>query len=479
MHPPTLYQRLAEHYRSAILAGSLAEGDRMPSVRHLMRTHEVSLSTALQACRLLEDEGWLQARPRSGYFVRRPARLRLAPAAEPASPLVPDPAPYSGLNERVSSLLARARQQPVSVNLASNMCAPELYPAKALAGAAGRVLRRDPGMLTTPARGHGHPALKAAVARRLLAHGIQVAPEQVVITYGATEARTLALRAVASPGDWIAVESPAYSGLLQLVESLGLKALEIPCSPRTGLSLEALQLALEAYPAIKAVFAMPDLQNPQASVMPDTHKQRLAQLCASRGLALVEDGSFAAFCSGPPLRAAKAWDSGGHVIHCGSLSKLVAPGLSLGWIVPGRWQARVEMLKFTQSRFGEEWPQIAVAEVLGSGFERHLQALNAQLDRQRSRMAEAVAQHFPAGTRLSLPKGGLVLWLELPGGLSSVRLFEAALAEGIRIAPGAMFSNTPRFDHFLRLDCGQPYSPAIDAAMRRLGGLVGELLDGR
>jgi DNA-binding transcriptional MocR family regulator len=476
--PSPLYQRLAEHYRSAIQAGSLAEGDRMPSVRGLMRTHGVSLSTALQACRQLEDEGWLQARPRSGYFVQRPARLRLAPLAEPPLVLPADPAPYSGLNERVSSLVARARRHPVRVNLGSNMCAPELYPVKALNAAAQRVLKREPALLATAPQRHGHPALKAAVARRALAHGMQLAPEQVVITYGAIEARNLALRAVASPGDLIAVESPTYSGLLQLIESLGMRALEVPASPRTGLSLEALHMALDAYPAIKAVFVMPNVQNPQGSVMPDSHKERLVRLCEARGLPLIEDGSYAAFCSGPPLHAAKAWDTSGQVIHCASISKVVAPGVSLGWIAAGRWQARVEMLKYTQTRFSEEWPQIAVAEVLnGSGFERHLKAVNATLDEQRRRMAEAVAQHFPAGTRLSVPPGGLALWVEMPGALSSERVFDAALAEGIRVAPGTMFSNTGRFDAFLRLDCGRPYSDDTDAAMRTLGTLIQRLLD--
>jgi len=475
-----LYRQLAEHYRSAIQAGSLAEGDRMPSVRALMRTHEVSLSTALQMCRQLEDEGWLEARPRSGHFVRRPSRARLAPASELSTLALPDPAPYTGLHERVSSLLARARRHRIDVNLSFNMCAPSLYPREALRNAMTRALRDHPELLTAAPQQHGNAALKAAVAKRSLMHGIHAPPEQVLITHGCIEALNLALRAVARPGDMIAVESPTYHGLLQLIEGLGLRALEVPTSPHTGLSLEALELALDCYPAIKAVLAMPNLQNPQGSVMPDEHKQRLVRLCESRDLALIEDGSFSALSSSAvPLKAAKAWDGSGHVIYCASLSKLLAPGLSLGWMIPGRWQARVEMLKYTQTRYSEEWPQLAAAGFLaGSAFDRHLQRMNAALDRQRERMAEAVAEYFPAGTRLSLPRGGVLLWVELPGRLHSERLFDAALAEGIRTSPGSMFSNSSRFDHYLRLGCGWPYDAKIDAAMRTLGRLVHQLAQG-
>ena len=180
--------------------------------------------------------------------------------------------------------------------------------------------------------------------------------------------------------------------------------------------------------------------------------------------------------SSAPLAAAKTWDTTGNVIHCASLHKVLAPGMRLGWIAAGKWQARVEMLKFGLSRPNEMLAQIAVADFMGTGaFERHLRRLREQLRIQREWMAQAVAGSFPAGTRLTLPRGGLHLWIELPAGMSSETVFEQVLAHGIRVMPGSMFSNSNRFDHYLRLNCGNPREPAIERALETVAGVVRRL----
>lgn len=472
-----LYRRIAERYRAAIESGTLAVGDRMPSLRALMRTHDISLSTALQACQSLEAQGWLEARPRSGYFVGRPRRARLIPAAEPAPDLPPDPAAFAGIHARVSAILARYQREPARINLASAICGPALYPVEALRQGALRAMRRDAGLISAPATADASPAFRAALVRNAIAAGIQATADEAIVTYGCTEALNLALRAVTRPGDLVAVESPTYYGLLQILESLGLRTLEIPTSPHTGISLEALQLACDTH-AIGAVVVMPNLQNPLGSLMPEERKDALVALCAARGIPLIEDDTFGAMTSGDmPPSAAKARDRAGNIIYCASLDKILAPGLRLGWMLAGRWQARVRMLKYAQSHPTVAWMQAAAAEFLASGtFERHLRRLRGHLDRQREQAAEAVAAYFPAGTRLSVPRGGLLLWIELPGKLAAERLFDAALAEGIRIAPGSIFSNTERFDHFIRINCGAPHSPEIDAALRHLGTLSEQLL---
>lgn len=476
-HPSLpLYQQVAGHYRQAIAAGTLAVGDRMPSVRSLMGLHEVSLSTALQACRELETAGLLEARPRSGYFVRAPSRPALAQIEEPATGL-PDPAQYVGIHQRISAILARGQHRDIKINFGGACGAPSLYPTAALRTATARALRRYPDLFGTAAEADGHPSLRAALARHALRSRIQLAPEDVVVTHGCTEALNLALRAVAKPGDVIAVESPTYYGLLQILESLGMRALEIPCSPQTGISLEALELAAQTYDNIKAVAVVPNLQNPLGCVMPDAHKQRLVAWCEARGITLIEDDSCAATYEGEtPLAAAKTWDTTGNVIHCASLHKVLAPGMRLGWIAAGKWQARVEMLKFGLSRPNEMLAQIAVADFMGTGaFERHLRRLREQLRIQREGMAQAVAGSFPAGTRLTLPRGGLHLWIELPAGMSSEAVFEEVLSHGIRVMPGSMFSNSNRFDHYLRLNCGNPREPALERALETVAGVVRRL----
>jgi len=478
--PPAqpLYRTLADHYLGAIRSGVLAPGERMPSVRMLMRTHAVSLSTALQVCRHLETEGWLEARERSGYFVRQPRRALLAPVGEPDVG-TPDPAAYVGVHARISAIVARGQQANVHIDLSGASGDAALYPSAALNRIAAQVLRQHPLLLTQAVIPNGHPELQTAVARRMLDIGIQLAPDDVVITHGCIEAVNLALRAVAQPGDTVAVESPTYYGLLQVLESLGLRAVEIPTSPRTGMSLEALQMAVQAYGNIRAVVVVPNLQNPLGSIMPDTAKRRMAAFCEAHDIALIEDDTYSPLADSPtPLKAIKAWDRTGNVIYCASLRKTFAPGLRLGWMAAGRWHERVQMLKFAQSRPNDSWPQVLAGRFIASGaYDRHLRTLRQTLRKQREAMAESIAACFPAGTRLSVPSGGVAMWVELPTNVSSVALFDAALARGIRIAPGTMFSNLNRFDHYFRICFGLPPSANLEAALATLGRLTQELAE--
>ncbi len=474
--PPSLYRRLADHYLDAMRAGSLAVGDRFPSVRKLMSTHEVSLSTALQTCRHLEDQGWLEARPRSGYYVRLPRRQGMLPAQDVVAAAPLDPADYVGIHARVSEILALGQSRPVHVNLALAVGSPELYPGPALQRSMQRTLRLQPNLLTTMVRHHGHPVLRQALVRRALPRGITASPEEVVVTHGCIEAVNLALRAVTQPGDTVAVESPTFYGLLQVLETLNLRALEIPTSPFTGLSLDALAFALERESGIKAVVTMPTLHNPLGTVMPDAHKERLVRLCEERGVPLIEDDIYGDLGGEQPYRAAKSYDSSGSVIYCQSLNKLLAPGLRLGWLLAGRWQARVEMLKYSQSRYTEELAQVVAGGFLDSpAFDRHLRQLRTALKAQREQMADGIARHFPAGTRLSVPEGGMLLWVELPAGVSGRAVFEQALERGIKTSPGSMFSNGRRFDHFIRLVCGRPHTAAVEEALREVGAIVARL----
>ncbi len=477
MQAPTLYRQLAEHYLSAIRHGTLAIGDRMPSVRKLMQLHEVSLSTALQMCRYLEAEGWLEARPRSGYFVRQPRRIRLAPALEPKPATVIDPAQFVGIHERVSSIIAQG-QRPVKINLARATGAPDLYPHKQLRQLASSLLRQYPLLLTKAISPGGNRDLKSALAKRALDVGISTSADEVIVTNGCIEALNLALRAVAHAGDVIAVESPTFYGLLQVLESLGMKALEIPTSPSTGISLEALELAMQTYDNIKAVVVVPHLQNPLGSIMPDAHKQRLVTLCEAKNIPLIEDDSYSALANGDKIpTAAKHWDQSGNVIYCASLHKILAPGLRLGWMLGGRWQARISMFKYAQTRYNEELSQLIAATFLqSSSYDRHLRKLRTTLTQQREKMAEGIATYFPEGTRLTMPDGGVSVWVEMPPQVSSRAVFDAALRQDILVSPGLLYSNSNRFDHFLRLNCGAPHSIEIDRALISLGHIVQQQL---
>ncbi|ETH09561.1 transcriptional regulator, GntR family, partial [Bordetella pertussis 2371640] len=473
MNTQPLYLRLADHYRRAIQTGVLAPAQRMPSVRNLVRAHHVSLSTALQACRQLEDDGLIEARPRSGYFVLRPRRPALAPVPEPDIKGALDPAQYVGIHDRVSDFIASCQQHPLSADFALAAAPPQAYPMRALQLALTRAARHTPELLTAPVPPYGHPEFRAVLARRAMECGISATPDEVLVTHGCIEALNLALRAVARPGDTIAVESPTYFGLLQILESLGLRALEIPTSPQRGISIEALELALQTHANVRAVVVVPNFQNPLSCVMDDSDKARLVTLCERTGIALIEDDTYGALGDhGTPL-ALKSWDDSGNVIYCASLHKTLAPGMRLGWMLGRRWSRRIGMLKFAQSRPNPPLPQAAAADYMGTkAYDRHLARLRQTLRVQREAMAAAVARHFPDDTRLSVPTGGMLLWVELPAGMPAMRVFEQALRAGIRITPGPMFSNSNRYDHFLRISCGVPYTADIAAAMQRLADIV-------
>ncbi|MDI2591844.1 PLP-dependent aminotransferase family protein [Pseudomonas sp. N3-W] len=470
MNTPPLYRQLANHYLDAIRSGTLKAGERFPSIRLMMEKHAVSLSTAVQVCRQLENYGVLEARPRSGNFIRRPDT---APAATPIAPPL-DSGVYVGIHELVSSVIKASQRANIKVNFASAYCAPELYPLKILQDHMLKALRHDPHLLGAPGSACGNSALRNILARRALTAKTNLTAERIVITNGATEAINLALRAVTQPGDTVAVESPTFYGLLQILESLGLRVLEVPTTAHAGINLFALEQLLRGSVRIQALIVIPNLQNPLGSIMPDANKARLVQLCADHETVLIEDDTYGDLVdSDQPLSTLKHWDVRDNVIYCASLNKTLAPGIRLGWISAGKWHERVEMLKHTQSRGCEALSQLAVSALMKTpSYERYLRRLRKTLTQQRQQMSAAIIRYFPQGTRVTSPQGGTLLWIELPGQHSSMVFFHEALKAGIQISPGDIFSNDKRFNHFVRIGCGAPYSAKIDEALATLGRLL-------
>ncbi|MCW5620677.1 MAG: PLP-dependent aminotransferase family protein [Burkholderiales bacterium] len=471
---PHLYQEVATRLSEAIRAGSLKAGDRLPSVRQLSLQHQVSIATAMQAYRWLENQRLIEARPKSGYFVM----ARKMQLAEPAISSPPSAPAFVGVNRLVMEYLA-CSELPGVAPLGCATPGEALYPGEKLTRLITTIGRRHPELSARYAMSFGHSTLKAAIARRAVEFGCSLTPTDIVITNGCTEALNLALRAVAGPGDTIALESPTYFTLLQIIESLGMKALEIPTHPREGISLEALELATRVPGSVKAVMLVPNFSNPLGSLMPDTKKEALVRLLEQRGIPLIEDDIYgdAYFGSARPF-VAKAWDRGGNVLLCSSFTKSLAPSFRVGWIAPGKFRERVEMLKFITSVATPELPQLAIAQfMVDGGYDHHLRKLRAAFARQVQRTAEAVVEYFPPGCRLTAPAGGFVLWVELPPKVDAVALFRAARDQHIALAPGPLFSSTGRYDNFIRLNCGHVWSTRLELALARVGEWVERLAE--
>ncbi|MFT4020928.1 MAG: PLP-dependent aminotransferase family protein [Acinetobacter sp.] len=468
-----LYIQWANYYLKLIEKGSIQSGDRMPSIRTLVRQHHISVTTALRVYRHLEDLGWLHSKTRSGYFLQTPPSHSITLIEESAGIVIPDPTQYVGIHERVSAFIAKTHQHPVNVDLSGAHAAPSLYLAKDMRLKGSKALRDEPDVLVKPPSFIGNTHFREVLARLAISSGLAIHADEILITQGGTQALNLALRAVTQPGDTVAIESPTFYGLLQILESLDLRAVEIPTHPQTGLSLEAFELASQVY-TIKAVVVMPHLQNPLGSIMPEMNKRRLAFFCQEQGIAIIEDDTYGSLMDvQSPVNAIKAWDHSGNIIYCASLTKTLAPGLCLGWLCAGRWHARIQMLKFTQTKSNDEWPQIIAAEVMGaSKYHRHLQKLMRKIKNQKNRMKLAVVTYFPLGTRLASSDDGITLWIELPEKISADMILETALQAGILFAPGSLFSNSNRFNHFLRINCGYPYTQDIDDALKQLGNII-------
>ena len=472
-----LYDRLARELRECIVTGVYGAGERLPGVRTLSRTRGVSVATVLAAYRRLEDDVLIEARPRSGYYVRNrptkaiPAPARSAPAAQPS--------PVTG-QELVLSLV-KASNDPAVVQFGAAVPDPSFLPVRAVERALARAARQHRNRAAAYAFPPGLPELRRQIARRMSAYGCATGADDVVITNGCQEALVLALRAVTRPGDVVAIESPTFYGLLQALDSLQLEALEIPTDPVDGLSLEALQLALERWP-VRACIATPNFSNPLGYCMSESRKRRLLTLLGARGVPLIEDDIYGDLGFGPrrpPPCLALSEGTGAEVLYCASFSKTLSPGLRVGWLVPGRHQARVEYLKYVLNMASPTVPQLALADVLHSGgYERHLRTVRSDYARAVGRMIEAVTRHFPAGTRITQPAGGFVVWVELAPQVDSLRLAQLARAEGVSIAPGPIFSATQKYRNFMRLSCACPWHSDVETALARLGTLTANLSTG-
>jgi DNA-binding transcriptional MocR family regulator len=470
--PRLLYEQIAAQIVQLIDNGTLAVGERIPSVRSLSRQQQISVATVLQAYRLLENRGRIEARPQSGYFVCG------RPWMPPAEPGVSRPA-KNATQVTVGELMMRvmkATQDPVLVRLGAALPSPELLPTVQLNRCLAAVGRNSGLAGSEYSVPPGNLALRTQIARRALEAGCTLSPDEIVITCGALEALHLCLRAVAQPGDTIAIDSPCYFGILQCIESMGYKALEIPTHPRDGVSLEALAYALETQP-IKACLFVLNYNNPLGSCMPDANKRRLVQMLAERAIPLIDDDIYGDLAFGPTRpHTAKAYDREGLVLLCDSFSKTLAPGYRVGWCAPGRWQPQVEHLKLVTSVATATLPQMAIADFLANGgYNHHLRRIRRQYAEKVQLVSEAVSRYFPAGTRITRPAGGYVLWVEMPATVNSLELFDRALAAGISIVPGPVFSAKGKFRNFIRLNCGNPWSEKIERAIERLGQLARKL----
>ena len=467
------YEALAADVEESIHSGVLQPGDRVPSVRHTTASRGVSASTVFQAYYLLEARGLIRARERSGYYVAAAvAKGRRVPPEPDLSSQPPDASIAVDVSDRVFEILEASKTRDV-VPFGSAFLSPLLFPLVRLGQALASSAKTLDPWSTVDDLTPGNASLRRQIALRYLADGLNVHPDEIVITNGALEALNLCLAAVTRPGDSVIVESPTFYAALQALERMGLQAIEVPTHPREGIELAALARAIERHKP-RACWLMTTFQNPLGSLMPEAKKKALVSLLAEHEIPLIEDDVYAELYFGAkrPLPA-KAFDTQGLVMHCGSFSKCLAPGYRIGWAVPGRQTRAVARLKLTTTLRASAPAEAALASYLErGGFDKHLRKLRLTLEGQQAQLAQAVARHFPNGTRATRPSGGYFLWVELPESVDALQLHRKALALGISVAPGPIFSASRAFANCLRLNYGHAWDARAEQAVATLGRLA-------
>jgi DNA-binding transcriptional MocR family regulator len=467
---PFLYEQVAAELAELIRLGTFRPGERIPSVRQLSRQRKISITTVLQAYMLLENQGLIETRPQSGYYVC-PRLSQALPEPEMSAPLQ-DPTLVS-VRELVMMVL-KDSTNPELIQLGAAIPNTELViPTKLnrIMASLPRQVKNQYNYYDIPP---GNEALRIQIAQREVGIGCNITHADVVTTSGCLEAFTLSLRAVCHPGDTVAIESPMYFGVLQILESLGLRALEIPTHPRDGISLSALRFAID-HNSIQACLVLSNFNNPLGSCIPDDNKQELVALLARHEIPLIEgDVCGELYFSGLRPSVCKAYDRKGLVLLCSSFSKDLVPGYRVGWVVPGRFKSTIEWLKYTTNVATATLPQVAIAKFLESGgYDHHLRSIRRLYASFVSQESQAVVRYFPEGTRVTRPNGGIVLWVQLPDYVDSLKLYKRALQSDITLAPGYMFSATDQYRNFIRLNAAW-WSYEADRAMRHLGELVAE-----
>ncbi|MBN7769089.1 PLP-dependent aminotransferase family protein [Marinobacter daepoensis] len=458
------YQILEQTLESGIGSGRWRPGERLPSIRALCQEHSLAKVTVQHALQRLEARGLIEARERSGFFVSIPPREFDAPQQVSA---LDEPRPVS-----VSQIF-----QDIMTRSAAFDLLPDLLQDEVPAGivqlnrSIGRALRRQRGSFQYYDEPAGNPALRHQLALRFVKRGWGAEASDFCITSGCQQALFLALMVTCQRGDVVAVEAPGFYGVLQLLEQLGLKAVEIPASPATGMDLSALEQTLASW-NVKACVVSPSYATPTGALMPPEARQHLLELAERHDLAVIEDDIYgeSGWLSVPDTL--KAMDASERVIHCSSFSKMLSRDLRLGWVCGGRWHKDIVQLKLTSQLAGSRFVQEGVAEFCADGgYAAFLKQHRQRLQLQRNQLLDELAL-WGTTLRATAPQGGLALWAELPKHVDTLALYGRALEAGIVITPGNLFSVSGQFSNCLRISFAHPWNEQRLTALAKLSQLV-------
>lgn len=473
-----LWKQIVDHTVRLVADGALPRGERLPPSRVLAKQLGINRSTVCRAYEELTALGYLESRPGSYTTIRHRARPRLD---RPASASLIDwdealaPGPKAAY-QAVARLPRLPAPGPGWTDFSTLSADPELCPTDDFRRAVRGVLLDEGRRLLDYGDPAGYRPLRETLAQRMCAHGVAVTADEVLLTQGAQQALDLVVRLLARPGAAAVVEAPTYGLAVPIMRLHGLRLLPVPMRP-DGLDLDALAgcLARER-PAL--VYTVPTFQNPTGLTSTQAHRERLLALCEAHRVPLLEDGFEEEMkYFGRAVLPIKSMDAHGVVIYVGTLSKVVFPGLRIGWVVAeGECIRRLEWLHRFSSLSGNGLVHAAVERFCRTGsYDRYLRRLHATFRRRMAQLLRSLEKHLGgSGFEWTKPAGGCTLWVRVPGCRQEEerRLLAAAAAERVAVTPGSLFFANPPDQLAFRLSIARVKVHEIDEGCRRLAAAL-------
>jgi len=459
--PTPLHLQIAHQIRELILKGTIPEGGRLPPTRKLAQELGVNRSTVVQAYRRLWSEGLIEGHVGRGTVVRRAARAVEAPVAPLPWEMLLTPQPEAVELEIRELMRLFSREDLIS--LAAGLPAPDLYPLEEIAEISAEVLAREGAALLQRCAVEGHLPL-----RQLLAERMGLSPSEVLVLSGSQQGLYLLAEALIAPGDFVVVEAPTYLGALQVFRTAGARLIGVPVDEE-GMDLRMLESVLSRTQP-KFIYTLPTFQNPAGTTMVLERRRRLLELAYRYRVPLIEDDPYSLLrYEGEALPPLKALDTHGYVIYLSTFSKVLFPGLRVGWLAaPKRVVEHLAALKRMVDLFTNASAQATIAEFCCRGLlERHLGRVRGEYRRRRDAMVEALKEHCPK-VEFAVPEGGYFIWCRLPRGIAARGLLQEALRERVSFLSGELFYPDGRGQEEIRLTFTSQPPATIAEGIRRL-----------
>jgi len=468
------YETLAKELHKQISDGQFQANMKLPSVRQLCERHDLSMSTVVRALETLQQDGVIESRDRSGFYIRAISKHH---SPEPESSYILEQ-PTQIDNKELVLALMRSFYDPKIFNMGAAIPSSGFLPVKEIDKAARQAMRMTSYKRDQYQSMPGNRVLLEQISLYMQNISCDIEPDDIVITNGCQEGTMLALLSFLNAGDTVAVETPTYPGFLQVCELLNLEVIEIPTSPRNGISIGALELAAQQW-KIDCLLLSSSYSNPTSARMSTEKKHALLSLCERLSIKIVEDDVYGDLSHDPYYRPRplKSLDVNDIVIYCNSFSKTISPGLRLGWVANKSMHKELEYNKYVSGLSTVTTSQYTVAEYLKIGkHERYLQSVRRRYGVQTNLMLEKLHELMPDGTRVTQPKGGFILWLALPGNIDTLKLLEKTVARGVSFNPGILFSAADKHRNCLRINCSMELNDRVKNALKVLSEETHKLL---